>query len=219
MKANLLSIKGTWREVADAARTTIGLEAGTGEPSSSWKRRMILAEHSPIRKLHINWKWTDLLWWVQTHFTRHHVGVEWFVSTSRTDRTGIDRSTIGQDAPVNVEGVANPQAIIYISRKRLCNQASKETREAWKAFLETFKESEPELYGACVPDCIYRGWCYEYKSCGYHLTENYKERLVEYRAGINQPDTRWGWACVFCGFPNPTRHEVCERCGTARNRQ
>ena len=45
MKANLLSIKGTWREVADAARTTIGLEAGAGEPSSSWKSRVILAEH------------------------------------------------------------------------------------------------------------------------------------------------------------------------------
>ncbi len=67
MKANLLSIKGTWREVADAARTTIGLEAGTGEPSSSWKRRMLLAEHSPIRLLHVKWKWRDLFWWVQTH--------------------------------------------------------------------------------------------------------------------------------------------------------
>ena len=119
MKANLLSIKGNCREVADAARTTIGLEAGTGEPSSSWKRRMILAEHSPIRKLHINWKWTDLLWWVQTHFTRHHVGVEWFVSTSRADRTGVDRSTIGQDAPVNVQGEANAGNYKHIPEKAM----------------------------------------------------------------------------------------------------
>ena len=185
MKVKLLGIKGTWREVADAARTTIGLEAGTGEPSSSWKRRILLAEHSPIRKIHISWKWYELLWWVQTHFTRHKFGVEWFVSTSRTDRTGVDRSTIGQDAPVNVEGYANAQAIINISRKRLCNQASKETREAWKSFLETFKEFEPELYGACVPDCIYRGHCYEYKSCGYHHTEAYKRELALYRQEIN----------------------------------
>ena len=185
MKVKLLGTMGTWRQVADAARTTIGLEAGTGEPSSSWKRLMLLAEHSPIRKFHINWKWTDLLWWVQTHFTRHHVGVEWFVSTSRTDRTGIDRSTIGQDAPVNVQGEANAQAIINISRKRLCTQASKETREAWQAFLETFKESEPELYRCCVPDCIYRGHCYEYKSCGYHHTEAYKRELALYRQEIN----------------------------------
>ena len=45
-----LKILGTWRDVANAARTTIGQEAGEGEPSSKWKRRMLLAEHSPIRK-------------------------------------------------------------------------------------------------------------------------------------------------------------------------
>lgn len=186
MKAILLGVKGTWREVADAARTTVGMDAGTGEPPTSWKRRMLLAEHSPIRKLIISWKWTNLLWWVQTHFTRHKFGVEWFVKTSRSDRTGIDRSTIGQDAPVTVEGYANAQAIINISRKRLCNQASKETREAWQAFLETIKDAEPELYSVCVPDCIYRGWCYEYKSCDYHLTESYRQKLDEYREGVNE---------------------------------
>jgi len=191
MKVNLLSIKGTWREVADAARTTIGLEAGTGEPSSSWRRRMLLAEHSPIRKLSINWKWYDLKSWISVHFVRHKFGIEHWVKSQRPDRgMGGNRDAAPQSTLINHECLANAQAIINISRKRLCNQASKETREAWKAFLETFKESEPELYGACVPDCIYRGWCYEYKSCGYHLTENYKERLVEYRAGINQPDTR-----------------------------
>lgn len=186
MRVQLLDIVGTWREVADAARTTIGLEAGTGEPSSSWKRRMLLAEHSPIRKLRVNWKWRDLFWWVQTHFTRHHVGVEWFVSTSRTDRTGVDRSTIGQDAPVNVEGEANAQAIINISRKRLCfEHPSKETRQAWQEFLASIKDAQPELYQVCVPDCIYRGWCYEYKGCNYHLTDAYRRRLAEYRDGIN----------------------------------
>lgn len=217
MKVNLLSIKGTWREVADAARTTIGLEAGTGEPSSSWRRRMLLAEHSPIRKLSINWKWYDLKSWISVHFVRHKFGIEHWVKSQRPDRgMGGNRDAAPQSTLINHECLANAQAIINISRKRLCNQASKETREAWKAFLETFKESEPELYGACVPDCIYRGWCYEYKSCGYHLGENYKERLVKYRAGINQPKTPWGWACFFCGFPNPNRHEVCERCGTGR---
>ncbi len=45
----------------------------------------------------------------------------------------------------------------------------------------------------------------------------YKEKLAEYRAGINQPKTNWGWACFFCGLLNPTRHEVCERCGTGKS--
>jgi hypothetical protein len=188
LKVNLLGIKGTWREVADAARTTIGKDAGEGEPSSLWKKRMLLAEHSPIRLLHIKWRWHDLLWWVQTHFTRHHVGVEWFVSTSRSDRTGVDRGTLGQNAPVNVEGEANAQAMIYISRKRLCFQASKETRETWKKLLFVIKDPQPELYKACVPDCIYRGYCYEYNSCGFFRTETYKKWLTEYREGINQKE-------------------------------
>ena len=185
MRIELLGIKGTWRQVANAARTTIGLDAGQGEPSSQWKRRLLLAEHSPVRKIIINWKWYDLLWWVQTHFTRHKFGVEWFVQTSRSDRTGVDRTSLAHSSPVDVEGEANAQAIINISRKRLCNQASKETKEAWKAFLESIKEIEPELYAVCVPDCIYRGWCYEYNSCKYHFAEDYKERLAQYRENIN----------------------------------
>ncbi len=38
MKVKPIGIKGTWREIANAARTTINKESGYGEPSSSWKR-------------------------------------------------------------------------------------------------------------------------------------------------------------------------------------
>ena len=185
MKVNLLSIKGSWRQVADAARTTVNKEPGQGDPSSEWKRKILLAEHSPIRKIIISWKWTELPWWVQTHFTRHKVGVEWFVRTSRSDRTGVDRSTLSQDALIEVEGEANPQAIINISRKRLCRLASPETREAWQAFLETIREIEPELYSVCVPECVYRGFCPEINSCGRTEWgyEEFEKELVRYRTG------------------------------------
>lgn len=93
---------------------------------------------------------------------------------------------MSQSNLVEHEFLANAQALINISRKRLCNQASKETREAWKEILESIKGDQPELYTVCVPDCIYRGWCYEYKSCGYHKTEQYQQRLIEYRNSINQ---------------------------------
>jgi len=185
LKVKFLKVLGTWRDIADSARTTVHKEAGDGEPSSLWKRRMLLCEHSPIRQLFIKWKWYDLLWWVQTHFTRHWLGVEWFVSTSRSDRTGIDRKTLDQDSPVNVEGIANAQAIINISRKRLCKQASPETRQAWIEVLNSFKEYEPELYEVSVPDCIYRGYCYEHKTCGWFWTKEYEEMLREYRKDIN----------------------------------
>lgn len=188
MKVKYLGTKGTWREVADSANTTIRKESGTREPSSRWKTRMLLCEHSPIRQLFIRCKWYDLKYWVSVHFVRHKIGIEHWVRSQREDRTGICRDELPQANTVEHEFLANAQAMINISRKRLCKQASKETREAWQAVLESIKEDQPELYRACVPDCIYRGWCYEFYSCGYHKTKEYQERLKEYRKGINQGD-------------------------------
>ena len=181
LRTNLIEIKGTWRSIADAARTTIHKEEGSNEPSSSWKRKMLLAEHSPIRKLIISWKWYDLPYWNSMHLVRHKHGIEHFVRTQRTDRTGTDRNELLQGALVEHESEANAQAIINISRKRLCRQASRETQQAWKLVLESIREREPELYSVCVPECIYRGWCYEYKPCGYSGTQHYKCELERYR--------------------------------------
>jgi len=188
MRVEFLKVLGTWRDVANSARTTIGEEAGFGIVSSSWKRRMLLSEHSPIRRLHISWKWTGLMYWISTHFVRHKYGIEHYVKTQRTDRTGDNRNLIPQGALVDHECDGTPQSIIYISRKRLCAQASDETRDAWKHVLAHILTTahERELFDVCVPDCIYRGWCYEYKSCGYHLTPEYQEALEKYRGGINQ---------------------------------
>lgn len=192
MKVNLLKIYGTWRDVADSARTTSGKEPGEGEPSSSWKRRILLAEHSPIRKLKISWKWIDIKYWISVHLVRHNIGITHFVKTQRPDRTGKrdGRDNEFQGALINHECEANAQAIINISRKRLCNQAQPETRAAWKAFLESIKDKEPELYSVCVPECLYRGWCYELKDdkknpCNYYISKEYKKRLNEYRNNIN----------------------------------
>jgi len=186
MKAKILGIKGTWRDVADSANTTIHMEAGEKEPSSKWKRRMLLCEHSPIRQYTIKCKWYDIKSWVSVHFVRHKFGVEHWVRTQRTDRTDINRDHLPQDNLIEHEFEANAQAFINISRRRLCLSASKETQEAWLIVLEQIKELEPELYNVCVPDCIYRGWCYEFKSCGFHKTQEYKNILSDYRNGINE---------------------------------
>lgn len=186
MRVKILGIKGTWREVADSANTTIHLEAGEKEPSSKWKRRMLLCEHSPIRQHIIKCKWYDIKSWVSVHFVRHKVGIEHWVRTQRTDRTKIDRDDLPQDNLIEHEFEANTQAFINVSRKRLCQLATKETREAWQLVLEQIKDLEPELYSVCVPDCIYRGWCYEFKSCGFHKTEAYQKNLSDYRNGINE---------------------------------
>jgi hypothetical protein len=186
IKVKFIGIKGTWREIANSANTTINRIEGEKEPSSKWKRKMLLCEHSPIRQLLIKCKWYDLKSWISVHMVRHKFGIEHWVRTQRSDRTNINRDNLLQSNLVEHEFEANTQAFINISRKRLCTQASSETREAWKAVLESIKDKQPELYMVCVPDCIYRGWCYEYKSCGYHITKDFQEKLKKYRKGINK---------------------------------
>jgi len=182
----ILAVKGSWRDVADAARTTVNMGAGEGEPSSSYKRRLLLSEHSPIRKLVINWKWFNLKSWVSVHFVRHKFGIEHWVRTQRTDRTGVNRDELPQGAEVEHEAEANAQAIINISRKRLCMNASQETRLAWLEFLCESGFKEKELMSVCVKDCVYRGYCYEMDSCGYFRTEAFQQELELYRRGINE---------------------------------
>ena len=174
----------SWRDVADAARTTIRMEEGEKEPSSAWKRRILLSEHSPIRQMTFKWKWVNLKYWVSVHFVRHKIGIEHFVSTQRTDRTGVNRDETPQCAPVHHECFANAQALIFISRKRLCRQASPETTAAWRLVLDEVKKCEPELHSVCVPECVYRGFCPEFKSCGYTGTETFRQALDTYRGAM-----------------------------------
>jgi hypothetical protein len=186
MYCKFKKVKGTWRDIANSANTTINKDEGIKNPSPLWKKRMLLCEHSPIRQLIIKAKWYDLKSWVSVHFVRHWLGIIHWVKTQRSDRTGIDRNSLNQDSLVNHEIEVNAQAIINISRRRLCNCASKETKEAWQSFLDSFKEQEPELYSVCIPECIYRGYCYEFNSCGYHKSKDYQNKLNEYRRNINQ---------------------------------
>ena len=176
-----LKVIGTWRDVADAARTTIRMEEGTGEPGAKFKKRILLAEHSPIRKLCFNWKWLDLPYWVSVHFVRHKYGIEHFVSTQRSDRTGSDRTGARQDAPVMHECFANAQAVMFMSRRRLCGQASPETRAAWQLVVDEIAKVEPEVAACCVPECVYRGFCPEFKPCGFFGSPVYEKMLAKYR--------------------------------------
>jgi len=100
MKVKFLGVRGSWKDVVNSARTTIHMEQGQKEPSSNWKRRMLLAEHSPIRQLFIKAKWYDLKYWVSVHICRRKTGIEHYVRTQRTDRTGLDRDDIEQGAKV-----------------------------------------------------------------------------------------------------------------------
>jgi len=169
-----------WQEIKDATMNTIGKSTGK-YPDSEWKLRLLRAEHSPIRKLRFSWRWADLPYWVSVHFVRHKIGIEHFVKTQRSDRTGQDRSELNQASLVSHECEANAQALIAISRKRLCSCASPETRQAWLLLKDKVAESEPELARCMVRECVYRGFCSEMFGCGYDKTEAFQKELEQYR--------------------------------------
>lgn len=175
MKTNILKIKGDWIEVLSDCRSTVGKPPIDKEPSETFKRNILIAEHSPIRDISVKWKWENTPSWVATHFSRHRW--ECFIKSQRTDRTGIYRNELPQDAPVDFTGEANAQHLIDTMRKRLCRQASPETREYAEDFKLAIYESEPELSEVLVPNCVYRGFCPEMKSCGWW--EKFAERLTK----------------------------------------
>lgn len=185
MKATLLNVFGSWLDVLNSARVTAHKDARDIPPSAEWKRKILMAQHSPIRKLTADVLMEGLPYFVSVHFVRHKIGIEHWVRSQRTDRTGVDRNYLPQNAEVEHEILVNADALINISRKRLCGKASPETRSAWQKVLISLMDREPELYATCVPECIYRnGLCPEMQSCGFNKTAAGKKWLAEYVAGF-----------------------------------
>lgn len=175
----------SWKRVLNAARRTVGKSPLDKEPSSSFKKKILLAEHSPIRLLEYDFSWEDIKQWVTVHLVRHHEGCEKFVHSQREDRRelSVPRDELPQGSLNDMDMTCNAQAMINISRKRLCSCASKETREAWSQVIEKLKKVDPVLAEVCVPECIYRGFCPETdRCCGYCFTPLYRSRLENYRS-------------------------------------
>lgn len=129
-------------------------------------RRIYLSEHSPIRT---RWLWIELYdipAFVSTHFVRHKVGVEHFVKTGREDRGGRPPEETTRMSLVNHAMMANAQALITMARKRLCHKAHEETRTVMEEIKRVLAAIDLSLSDCLVPDCVYRGRCYELKPCG-----------------------------------------------------
>ena len=175
-----------WNRALKAARKTAGKDTDPNkQPSKNWEANMLLAEHSPIRLVEYEWDWNKIRQWVTTHLVRHHEGCEKFVRTQRQDRNDevIDRDALPQGSLNGMMMTANAQALINISRKRLCKGcASPETRHAWELVRDEIKKQDPVLAEKMVPECLYRGFCPEWRNCcGYVNTDAYKKALEKYR--------------------------------------
>ena len=164
----IININANWKLAKNECRNTVNKEATDNEPSSSFIHNLLISEHSPIRLIQIHWRFEEIKSWVSVHFARHWLGWDKWVSTQRTDRTGINRDESRQDAPVNMDINANAQALINVSRYRLCYQASPETRQYMEDVKTTIKEAgQEELSDVMVPNCVYRCGCPEFSACGF----------------------------------------------------
>lgn len=168
MKTNIKKVSVDWTEIKNECRHTDNKEDTFKEATEKFIKQLLISEHSPIRLARIKWSWDGIKSWISVHFARHWLGWEKWVSTQRTDRTGVNRDKSPQDTPVNMDVEANAQALINVSRYRLCKQASKETREYMMDLKASIKEKgQKEISNVMVPNCIYRMGCPEFKCCGH----------------------------------------------------
>ena len=177
MKTTIKNFNVNWLDIKNACRQTVSMGDSKLEPTSEWKRKLLICRHSPLRIGSVLWKSEDVPFYVMGHIVRHNVGCTPFVSTSREDRTGIPRNERKQTDFVNMQMTANIEALINISERRLCTCADPTTRKYWEAVLEAIREYDEDIFWACVPQCIRCGACVEpFSNCKFY--ENFSKNLT-----------------------------------------
>jgi len=143
-------------------------------------KQLYLWEHSPSR--------TQMFWIimegiptkVSVHLVRHAaVGQQHYVMSNRPDRGGAGDDAVTRNSPVNHRMLLNAQHLIDMSRKRLCFQASKETRDVMIEIREAVEWVDGDLSDYMVPNCVYRGgYCCEPKPCGQFNVKKYEPAVI-----------------------------------------
>ena len=174
-----------WLECKRRALVTIG-KRPVNLPDSTWKHKILEARHSPVRYLRYSF-YIECPSWVSVHLCRH-VHAQPYVKSQRNDRqSDYDRNTAPQDAPVCMIFDVNAEELQAIANKRLCNQASPETRQLVKDMCALAEAATPELHGLLVPMCEHHGGvCHEMHPCGrnQHMLDS------KYRAALDELDKR-----------------------------
>lgn len=145
---------------------TVGKKAASA-PTDEWVEKIVAAEHSPIRELWFGVK-MNIPYYVSVHFVRHHIGVNHYVQSQRNDRqTKYDRTKAPQDSEVSHIMSINAAELIQMAHKRLCGQASDETRYTMQLIVKEVIKVAPYMQNVLVPLCVYRGGrCTEMFPCG-----------------------------------------------------
>ena len=153
-----------WMEVKRRALVTVGKKP-INSPNLEWKMKILRARHSPIRYLQFSF-FLEVPYWVSVHLCRH-THAQPYVKSQRNDRQSeYDRNDAPQDQMVSMIWDMNAEELITIANKRLCRQASKETREVVWAMCDQVSVHCPEFDLELVPMCSREGGvCHEMYSC------------------------------------------------------
>jgi hypothetical protein len=127
--------------------------------------------HSPMRTQLFEIELLGIPSFVATHLVRH-VSTQPYVSTRRSDRGATE--VADRHTPVDMILWANAEALMSMSGKRLCYQASLETRALMLEIKKAMVSVDVDLAYNMQPQCVYQGgYCREPKTCGRYKVKMY----------------------------------------------
>lgn len=144
------------------------------EPSLKTFKQMALSHggvaHSPLRTLLYRVYAEDVKSWVTVHYVRHHVGVQFYVKSQRTDRDSSipSRDDAPQGTPISMMFDVNADAILSIAQARLCKKAAADTRNLMREMKLALLQGDEydEILGQLMqPPCGWYDKCFEPKPC------------------------------------------------------
>jgi hypothetical protein len=175
MKVSYIRIAGPeW--VTGAMRTTTGKDMfAVKNPSLDMWKKLIVSTggvgHSPLRAVTYRVYVEDVPSWVTVHYVRHHVGVQFYVKSQRTDRTPNvqQRDKEEQGKLINMMFDINAQALLSMAKARTCLKAAPQTREVMNLLRHEMINNDDYdcmLAQAMIPSCEWYGSCFEPQPCG-----------------------------------------------------
>lgn len=166
MKIKLIEAptENDWAEAYRRALLTVGLKP-IKPPDAEWRRSILRARHSPIRRLRFSFLLENIPSYVATHLARH-VHAQPYIKSQRNDRQAeYDRNKAPQDAPVNMIWDLNAEELMTVFNKRLCMQADETTRKVVQGMKKETIEYDEMWEEFAVPMCEYLHTCNEMKPC------------------------------------------------------
>ena len=136
------------------------------KPTLKTWNAMLKAQHSPIRSVVYRFYIFDVPSWVTVHYVRHHVGIQPYVMSQRSNP---DRANAPQGELVDMILDINAQALMSLGKARLCTKAAKETREVIEAMVVDLYQGDKYdivLAHMIKPPCEIYDMCFEPKPCG-----------------------------------------------------